>query len=276
MPRGPRAALVPGMVCLIAIAGWTSAACGPAPRTNKAGQVIPENSGSIHGLVTLQGEAPPLQLELTDKDADICGRAVNGTRLDLGRNQGVGQTFVYLDGVPHSEHLSPRASTQLAQEGCGYSPHLLTLTASTGLEVVNNDPILHSVHGREATENGVQTVFNLAQPVQGQRTKVDTPLNTPGIIALTCEAGHPWMTAYILVADHPYVATTNEDGEFSIDGIPPGTYRLKMWHEGVRLKRVVASLQKYEYEDPYEITQEIVVPEHGDALANFALELRKD
>jgi hypothetical protein len=148
------------------------------------------------------------------------------------------------------------------------------METGTGLEIVNDDPILHSVHAREVMASGFRTMFNVAQPVQGQRTKVDASFDKPGVIALTCEAGHPWMTAYILVADHPYVATTSDDGAFTIDGVPPGTYRLKMWHEGVRLKRVIPSLQQYEYEDPYEDVQQVVVPPNGDTAVNFAFQVR--
>jgi hypothetical protein len=82
------------------------------------------------------------------------------------------------------------------------------------------------------------------------------------------------MTAYILVADHSYTAVTGDDGSFVIEGVPAGTYRIRMWHEGVRLTNIVASLQRYEYEPPYEITREVVVPEAGDAEVNFDFELR--
>ncbi|MGE4055662.1 MAG: hypothetical protein AB7F99_12760, partial [Vicinamibacterales bacterium] len=64
------------------------------------------------------------------------------------------------------------------------------------------------------------------------------------------------------------------DGSFVIDGVPPGSYRIRMWHEGVRLTNVFPSLQRYEYEPPYEIAQEVIVPEEGDAEVNFDLELR--
>jgi len=150
----------------------------------------------------------------------------------------------------------------------------MTLAAGSNLEIVNNDPILHNVHARQATADGLQTVFNIAQPVRGQRTTVEAPLDKPGIIALTCEAGHPWMTAYILVANHPFVATTGDRGEFVIDDVPAGTHPIKLWHEGVRLSRVIPSLQVYEYEEPYESTQQVVVPANGEAVVNFSLELR--
>jgi hypothetical protein len=126
------------------------------------------------------------------------------------------------------------------------------------------------------TADGLQTIFNIAQPMQGQRTVVDLPLTKPGIVTLTCEAGHPWMTAYILVADHPYTAVTGDDGTFVIEDVPPGTYRIRMWHEGVRLANIVPSLQRYEYEPPYELTREVVVPQASDVEVDFDLELRPE
>ena len=98
----------------------------------------------------------------------------------------------------------------------------MTMASGSDLEIVNNDPILHNVHARQAIADGLQTVFNIAQPMRGQRTKIDAPLDKPGIVALTCEAGHPWMTAYILVANHPFVATSGDNGEFVIDDVPAG------------------------------------------------------
>jgi len=32
------------------------------------------------------------------------------------------------------------------------------------------------------------------------------------------------------VFDHPYYAVTGNSGEFSLDGVPPGTYHLRAWH----------------------------------------------
>ena len=82
------------------------------------------------------------------------------------------------------------------------------------------------------------------------------------------------MNAYVFVADHPYVTMTNDNGEFVIENVPAGTYRIKSWHEGVALKRNIKILQRYEYEDPYEITQEVVVQPGGDTVVNFDLTLR--
>jgi hypothetical protein len=145
------------------------------------------------------------------------------------------------------------------------------------LEIVNNDPILHNVHAYE-TAPTPRSVFNIAQPVRGQRTVIKTKqLSTPGILNAACDAGHPWMDATIVVAPHPYYAVTDTDGVFRFDDVPPGTYTVVAWHEGVRIVRKELEqekVKKYVYEEPYILRREIVVPADGDARTSFALTLR--
>src|SRR5206468_12319397 len=179
-----------------------------------------------------------------------------------------------LDDVKSADSFRPRESLVVDQKNCQYAPHTLIVPAGSKLDITNSDPILHNVHGQQVTDQGPQTLFNIAQPVRGQRTPVESSLTTPGIVFLTCEAGHPWMSGYVFVANHPYVTITNDAGEFVIEGVPAGSYRIKMWHEGVTLKRNIKSLQRYEYEDPYEVTQDVTVQAGSDAVVNFDLALR--
>jgi hypothetical protein len=48
------------------------------------------------------------------------------------------------------------------------------------------------------------------------------------------------MIAYIVVTEHPYHAVTDIYGEYEIRDVPPGNYRLKVWHEslGIQEKQV--------------------------------------
>jgi len=39
------------------------------------------------------------------------------------------------------------------------------------------------------------------------------------------------MKGWLVVAQHPYYALTDETGSFEIANIPPGTYTLELWHE---------------------------------------------
>jgi hypothetical protein len=39
------------------------------------------------------------------------------------------------------------------------------------------------------------------------------------------------MTGFVGVSRNPYFAVSGENGEFTIDGVPPGNYSLSAWHE---------------------------------------------
>src|SRR5205823_10054335 len=76
--------------------------------------------GRIRGVVKLIGEAPPVRLEATNKNTEICGPSVPVTRLAVGSQNGVKQAFVYLDGVQSADEVKPAASLTIEQKGCEY------------------------------------------------------------------------------------------------------------------------------------------------------------
>jgi len=248
----------------------------PAGSTGTA-NASPNASGStgrIRGIVRFQGSPPAPATDAITADQNVCGTGVSLPRLALGKDNGVRHAFVYLEGVKATGDFRPQQSLLIDQRDCQYVPHAMTIAPGAKIEITNSDPILHNVHAKIPTEDGLQTVFNIAQAKRGDRTPVGSPFTKPGIVHLSCEAGHPWMSAYVFVADHPFVAITNEHGEFVIEGVPPGKHTIKMWHEGVTLLRNLKSLQRYEYEEPYEATQEVVVEAGAEAVIDFSFSLR--
>jgi hypothetical protein len=230
-------------------------------------------SGSnIRGHVVLKGDAPKPESDKITQDQSTCGSSVNLPRLALGKDNGVQGTFVILEGIENAAAPAPTTQSVLIdQKECQYVPHTMIIPLNSKIEITNSDPILHNVNGRQ----GDSKVFNYAQARQGQRESVDISMVKPGMITLACDAGHPWMTAFVYVATHPYVALTDANGEFVIKNVPPGTYTLKMWHEGVMVKDINRKLQIYNYEEPYEMTQQVTVAANMEATANFELALRK-
>lgn len=266
-------------VCTVFCFAFLTWGCGAEQATTDI-PAAPDHSaaptgpvGRIRGVVRLVGDAPTPTFEKIAENQNVCGDRISLLRLALGKDKGVRNAFVYLDGVPADGNYRPRQSLLVDQKDCQYAPHALIAPAGSKIEITNSDPILHNVHGQQMTDEGVQTLFNVAQPVQGQRTPVDAALK-PGIVFLTCEAGHPWMSGYVFVANHPYVTLTDADGEFTIENVPVGTYRIKMWHEGVILKQNIRALQRYEYEDPYEEAKDVTVQANGETVIDFDLVLR--
>ena len=229
--------------------------------------------GRIRGAVRLAGAAPKLPAMPTGKDEAVCGKEQPTPRLVVSKDMGVANTVVYLESVASGKPFA-RTEALMDQKGCRYDPHVLIVPKSPALGISNSDSVLHNVHAC-TSDAARKTLFNIAQPLIGQRTPIaPEKLATPGIYALSCEAGHPWMSGYLVVAAHPYYAVTGADGSFAIDEVPPGKYTLRMWHEGVHVRSYAASLQRYEFEEAYETTLAVEVKPAAESRADFKLELR--
>jgi hypothetical protein len=70
-------------------------------------------------------------------------------------------------------------------------------------------------------------------------------ISEAGIIKASCDA-HTFMKGTIFVAENPYFAVTDKDGKYTISNIPPGKYRVRIWHEALppHEKEVIIPPQK--------------------------------
>ncbi|MFI5253224.1 MAG: carboxypeptidase regulatory-like domain-containing protein [Bacteroidota bacterium] len=237
-----------------------------------------KDCGSVHGCVKLACAIPKLDPLAITKNNNICGNTKLSPRLAIGKSNGVGNTIVYLESITEGKKCDHTKKARLTQARCEYNPHILIVPPGTHLEIANNDVILHNVHAYDFL-NASRSIFNIAQPLKGQCTPVkETQLTKVGLIEATCDAGHPWMSAYIMVAPHPYYAVTDANGNYTLNEVPPGTYKLKMWHEGVTVMKTEmesGKVKKYFYEEPYESANEVTVSSKGDVVSNFDLKLRE-
>ncbi len=51
------------------------------------------------------------------------------------------------------------------------------------------------------------------------------------------------MRTWVLVSDHPYFSVTDKVGNFSIEGIPDGTYEVICWQEKFKKKPLTATVK---------------------------------
>jgi len=194
----------------------------PAVGGYKVADVV--NGGAVKGRIIFKGEAPPEVKMRISEDQQVCGygfRRLKG--LELSPEDGVANAVVIIEGVTEGKPF-PRAVQLIDQHDCSFIPHVQVAEAGHEFVILNSDPVHHNIHGYLRG----RTVFNLAQPFLGKRIPV--VLSGPGIIEIRCDI-HPWMKAWVHVVEHPYYSITNSRGEFNIDDIPPGTYRLKVWQE---------------------------------------------
>ena len=259
-------------VCLVLFGGQGSMAQGAYK------PITVSNGGTIDGRVSFNGtNKDKKDLEVT-KDERVCGRSKPAQTLVVGKNYGVQNAVIYLEGITEGKKWAASKTSALDQRGCDYSPHVSIIPSGGALEIVNDDPILHNVHLYNFSSVD-QTICNIAQPVKGQRTKVDQVRTLQcGFLHATCDAGHPWMSAYIVRADNPYYVLTDKKGEFKLTGVPAGTYKLTMWHEGVKVTKTLVEngkVSKYYFEEPYATTKLVTVLQDETVHVDFQLAVRQ-
>ena len=259
--------------CVVAISIFVLSS-GPANAQSTYKEVAVKDGGRISGFVRLSGTMPTVEKFEVTKNPEHCGTIKPSDRLVVGKNRGVKNSIVSLEGITEGKKFAAYVKPTLDQRKCEYVPHVQVIPAGTPLEIVNSDNILHNVHAYTGKKD-LRTVFNIAQPIKGQPTVVkQSQLSQPGLVVVTCDAGHPWMTGCVMLADHPYYAVTDPKGKFELTDVPPGTYKIKMWHEGFKItgtEMEKGKVKKYYFEDPYEVVRDITLPARGKATVDFEL-----
>jgi plastocyanin len=109
------------------------------------------------------------------------------------------------------------------QQHEAFVPHVLGVAVGTTVDFPNSDPVLHNVLSTSPAKR-----FDLGMYGQGETRSI--VFDNPGVVVVRCNV-HPRMTGYIVVHSNPYVAVTDAHGSFTISGVPPGTYKARIWHE---------------------------------------------
>jgi plastocyanin len=162
---------------------------------------------------------------------------------------------VYLEG-PVGTNREPAtnivsvSTRQIAQHGAQFTPHVLPVMVGTTIEWPNNDDIYHNVFSMSDAKQ-----FDLGL-YKGDPPDKRVTFNKAGRVDVYCSI-HQNMHCVVLVLENPYFAVTDENGNYQIPDVPPGTYQLKAWQE-----RLPAD------------EQEIVVPANGEVKADFTLTIK--
>ncbi|MDX1548855.1 MAG: carboxypeptidase regulatory-like domain-containing protein [Rhodothermales bacterium] len=189
--------------------------------------VTPAGSSVIAGAVSFTGTAPePQPLNLDKECEDLRDDPALAQSVVVNDNGTLRWVFVYVkEGLEGQTFATPTEPVVFDQQGCMYTPHVFGVQTGQPIQILNSDPLLHNIHALPEENRP----FNFGMPRQGdERTR---EFRTPEVmVRIKCDV-HPWMSAYAGVLDHPYYATTGEDGSFRIEGLPAGTYTVETWHE---------------------------------------------
>jgi plastocyanin len=197
-----RAARLP--LLALAVAAGTA-----APRLAGAG------AGSIRGRVEVTREPP------APAARPSIGELSMPSPRDLPNRR---RSVVYLEAAPQGAFEEHEGRAVMDQRHEAFVPYVLAVTVGTTVDFTNSDRTYHNVFSLSKPRR-----FDLGRYATGQSKSVR--FDRPGVVRVFCEI-HSHMSAFILVFAHRFFATTDAEGRYRIDNVPPGAYTIVAWNDG--------------------------------------------
>jgi Polysaccharide lyase family 4, domain II len=269
-----------------ATAPATPAPAAAPPSSSGAYTVVDvSDGGRVTGTCRLSGKVDLWEIPVS-KCQEACGHKEHETeRLVYDpATLGLANCVVYLADITKGKDFSgerakgPDDRTALQdQHQCMYHPHVQIVRAETQLQVKNSDAAEHNIHGywnpTPGTASTLNSLFNFGTSAHAFLKDVGQAyLDRPGYVIVKCDI-HPWMNAHMFVVTQPYYVVTDKTGAFELDDVPPGTYTLVCWHEGMEEKAVTkdGEIIAYDYSEPVVLQQKVDVTAGGEAKADFTV-----
>lgn len=209
------------------------------------------NGGTITGTVKFADNIPKAKMLTVDKDQKTCGHdPIPSEALILSSDATIKNAVVSISNISKGKKFKKSEGQSIDQKGCVFIPHVSIVPPGSTINLLNSDDVMHNLHSWSMKN----TAFNEGVSGGGKLSKT---FEYPETIKITCDV-HKWMSAWLIVQENPYYALTDENGNFQIEDVPPGTYTLEAWQE---------SLGK--------VTQEVTVKSGEVTKANFEMKMKK-
>jgi plastocyanin len=130
---------------------------------------------------------------------------------------------IWFEGAGNGLSKAPHPRRTLIQKDKRFSPHVVAIPAGSEVDFPNQDPFFHNVF---SLYNGRR--FDLGLYASGETRPV--VFSRPGISYIFCNI-HPQMSAVVVALDTLLFGVSELDGQFTINDVPEGKYRLQIWHE---------------------------------------------
>jgi hypothetical protein len=236
-----------GLLCSVLLAGSSYA--------YEYEEVTVADGGTLSGTIKLAGDIPkPKGYNLvTFPDPLYCGRISDGRgwrllqTFHIGAEQAFEDVVVLIEGIEKGKKFEFKTPRVKAID-CMFKPFTTVVWDRHPVEVINMDPVMHDIQAYETSQLGPRVLFNVPLPMNllhpkemghaaeyhrhlpGEPMK-QTVHMTKGRRVFVMQCGfHAYMESWGLAVDNPYYAVTGQDGRFEITDVPPGMYKVFVWH----------------------------------------------
>lgn len=151
--------------------------------------------------------------------------AASGVNVSVKDNKAlpVADAVVSLMPLDTPPKLTPPAEAfVVSQSGQEFEPFVTALVVGSRVAFPNRDTVRHQVYSLSKAKP-----FEI--PLYGPGSGETITFDQPGVVSLGCNI-HDWMSAHLVVLATPYFKKTTADGAVLLTDLPPGRYRLDIWH----------------------------------------------
>lgn len=201
---------------------------------DKTPTVVAEESGTLSGVITFEGELPPPRTIQATKDPDICMKGEGEVQDVHVKNGKLAGAVVELSVRGAKGDFEPlKDGFVIRQKDCRFTNPTIVAYDGAELTIYNDDPIQHNVNSGQWNQ------------IQGPGPDpIKQKINFSGVpfLRVTCNI-HNWMETWVYVAQSKFHAISGEDGKFKIAGIPPGKYRGYVIHPTLGKQRLSVTIE---------------------------------
>ncbi len=213
-------------------------------------QASAEGWGDLRGKIVFDGKAPARTKLVVNKDEAFCGPFnLLSEDLVVGEDGGVRDVVVSLylgrgDAAPpihESYDETADAEVRLDNKNCRFDPRICLLRTTQTLVVGNPDQVAHNTNVQTFKNPGVNPMIPWGAQL---KMKFKSAESFPATVSCNI---HPWMQGRLVIKDNPYMAVTDEKGEFVIKNLPAGKHTFHFWHQAGNIDSVTRDGKKEEW-----------------------------
>ena len=193
------------------------------------------NGGTIQGKVTLIGEMPYPRIYhlILFPNIDMCAEIDTDDEMNrvledfkVSPDGGLKDVVVTIKHVDAGKPFN-KEPINITAENCKFLPDVNVIRQGESFKIDNIDAVMHNSQVYQKERGKI--LLNIPIPAEEVSDGKITFKKKFKIMQMICGM-HEFMQTWGYRVQNPYYAQTKIDGNFKIDNIPPGEYKVTAWH----------------------------------------------